>query len=221
MEIVYTCRSCNPLLFDKSQECLGETLIPYVGYTADGYIESILKIPNADWVVNIDEDAFVLDKERLLGLVSYMQTNGYHVSGVPDGGVIKGRTFNPLSPNAFFNIFDVKYIRGLTYTRLPMGDDLLPHIKNVEHLFRRRRKWKFIEYEPYYKIFFGLLRAGCKFLYLNEQLHQDQRTSILLDHENKPVLYHTWYARLYRTDPIATKRIDDRFNDARKQPASC
>jgi hypothetical protein len=56
-----------------------------------------------------------------------------------------------------------------------------------------------------------MLRMGDKILYLNAKnsIEGDWFTNILYNQENKPILYHTWYGRLYGMAKEHTKRINN------------
>lgn len=68
--------------------------------------------------------------------------------------------------------------------------------------------------EPYYCFYFWLKRIGEKALYLDTYLpfKEDSITNLVLDHEKKPLLYHTWFSREYGDKRGRhTDRIDSVF----------
>jgi hypothetical protein len=71
------------------------------GTDAIGYFRELLAL-DADWVINLDEDVFLLEPERLLALIGVMKEKGYAACGVPDGGVVSIRAHNLVACNAFF-----------------------------------------------------------------------------------------------------------------------
>ena len=77
------------------------------------YLYSICECPNFDWVINIDEDFFVFDEEKIISLLKHMIKNEIDYCGVSDGGQVRHRTGSPLVVNPFFNIFNTKKIRDL------------------------------------------------------------------------------------------------------------
>lgn len=77
------------------------------------YLYSICECPNFDWVINIDEDFFVFDEEKIISLLKHMIKNEIDYCGVSDGGQVRHRTGSPLVVNPFFNIFNTKKIRNL------------------------------------------------------------------------------------------------------------
>jgi len=75
---------------------------------SDEYMYKLLKL-NADWVINIDEDAFVLSNRELVNLLHFMQDNEYDFCGMSDSGPMRGA--NPIAMNPYFNIFNMGKIR--------------------------------------------------------------------------------------------------------------
>ena len=77
-KIVVATRALNPELFQLSGACLTEwppyTFVRHqISYTPDAceYFRALLQL-DADWVVNIDEDAFLLDPPELYRLIECM-----------------------------------------------------------------------------------------------------------------------------------------------------
>ncbi len=174
---------------------------------ADDYFYRLLDL-DCDFVVNLDEDCFVSNPSRIIDLVLYMNDNGYHIAGMPDGGVCEHRFHNPLIPNAFFNIIDLRGIREkfnpLTARIQQYGDDLLYLVPQS----LLKTKYALDNFEPYYPFFFDLLRNGAVPLYLNGfQWNRDPISTIQCDHKDLPFLIHTWYSRAFNEQR-------DRFNHA-------
>ncbi|MCB0324818.1 MAG: hypothetical protein KDD69_14645 [Bdellovibrionales bacterium] len=200
--VVIATRSLNEELYRLSGELLGLPFPRYriTGTTADSYF-CVLHELDADWVINIDEDAFVTAPDRILALLQYMQEHDYDCCGMPDGGVVDIRFHNPLVPNAFFTIHNVKKVREwfnldeIYRARYERSLD-----RHVPTNLLRREQFAFDDFEPYYKYFFWLLHKGARFLYLDAiQWVRDPITTILADHERQPFLMHTWYAREYQS----------------------
>lgn len=190
----------NDELFELSGEFLG---LPFeraklTGTTAEDYFFQLTEI-DADWVINVDEDVFLIDPQRVLELLSYMQRNGYDCAGVPDGGVIDIRVHNPVVPNAFFTVHNNKRIKQkfdrAAVSACRFSEDLKKHTPQA---ILKNDKYGYDEFEPYYKYFFWLLKNDFRFLYLNgTQWPKEPVTTLLNDHENQPMLLHCWYARDY------------------------
>ena len=146
-----------------------------------------------------------------------MEDNDYDMCGMPDGGTYSCRgSGNPASMNPYFNIFQTKTLRNKInsidelhvsqynqslYNKIPMHNfhlDALGETSTSSNL------------EPFYPFFFAFLeKCTVLFLYgrsynktntdelIGEIFPDDCITTKLFNHENKELLYHTWYARSY------------------------
>ncbi|WP_027937095.1 hypothetical protein [Anaeroarcus burkinensis] len=190
----------------------------YTGWDAQGYLREIC-LMDYDFVINIDEDAYVYDVKAMLDLLVYMAENGYHFCGMPDGGVVGTRVENPLVQNAYFNIFDLRKIRPV-----------IPGIRSIEkqtfdeswieqfpmEMLRCSYNWQ--GKDLYYPFSFWLLKEGFKPLYLSAfEWEEDSITSILRNHEEKPFLMHTWFSRAYiKNEEPHVARINYALKEAEK-----
>lgn len=208
--VVIVTRSMNPKMYEASQKTI---TLPYkrvrlLNTSAVGYLRKMLRV-KADYIINIDEDAFVTDHERLVGLLNYCIDNNIDMCGLPDGGVVATRRHNPLVVNPFFNIVNVRKLRkSFSRKKLKAYSKHLPEYElkapPVEMLHKR---YEFDNYEPYYPFFFWVSQ-NFNMLYLGGEDHPDGHTTILHDHEGKPFLEHTWYSRDYGVDKFHTDRIN-------------
>lgn len=204
----------------------------FYGYACfDRVFSSRLLRRRFDYLVYIDEDCFLADAEALLGVVKHFVENDYGFCGMPDGGVSPIRSHNPVAINPFFSIFNLRQI-GRVYDRREVRatafDDSLRRFAPT-HLFARRNfpppheaAMTFDEFEPYYRIFFYLLRQGIKPLYLGARtspLDAEGITTELFDHRGRSLCHHTWYARLFATDPEHRARIQNVFDHVATQRA--
>jgi hypothetical protein len=181
---------------------------------------------DCDWIIYIDEDCIITDKEALLDLLNYQIENNIHCSGVPDGGVISHRFHNPISIIAFFAIINVGELRK-KYTLAEANimkydhdlDKYIPH-----HIINTNRPYQekfsriiapgylpygviYDNFEPTYKLFFWLLRNNYKIEYLNGYDYPDDDfTTVVKNHKGVDFAYHTWFAREWRT-PYHRERI--------------
>jgi hypothetical protein len=73
------------------------------------YVADLMNM-EADWIIHIDEDAFVIDSSRIQSLLDYMEANNFACCGMPDGGV-SYRTHNPVACNPFFNIINRRLVK--------------------------------------------------------------------------------------------------------------
>lgn len=177
--------------------------------SAEGYLYALVQDEEADIVINIDEDAFIFDLDKLKKLLDYVIVNKYINCGMPDGGVVHLRRMNPLVTNPYFNILNTKEIRK----QFPMfkETDFNEHKPEYEQALPKdlmNGEYKYVYYEPYYP-FLIWVSQNFKTLYLNAQNHEDGESTILCDHNNQPFLIHTWYSRFYNRDKFHTKRINN------------
>jgi hypothetical protein len=174
------------------------------------------------WGVMLDEDAFVVDNQRLRELVSWAELQGHAAVGVPDGGVVARREHNPNALNLFFNVLDLDAIR-----RVWNADDCQSWMNRghemerawpPEALLKDGVPYVFDDYEPYYCFYFWLVDAGLSTGYLDARLHSDGLSAVVLDHTSQPVVIHSWYAREFDTPGPMRERILDVIEHARGGP---
>lgn len=219
---IYT-RSVNCILYKYSQKLISYDICRQrlLNTTADGYLLELLKDETCDIIINIDEDAFLINETYLEDLVKYVIDNKYINCGMPDGGMVDIRDYNPIITNPYFNIFNLKLIRQLfnydDYNRFSYEINK----RKMEELFPTEiltynGNFNCLDYEPYYKFFFYLASLPYKTLYLTASVHPDGYTTILNDHKQRPFLLHTWYSRFYKKDAFHTKRINSIIKEAYK-----
>lgn len=182
-----------------------------VGRSAEGYLEEVLGIDDADWVVNLDDDAFVTDKAALMSLVSFMQDEGFDYCGVSDGGVIPHRNNSPLVVNPFFNIFHVAKIRLRLHEQPtePMPLDVL----DTSVLERLATSDRLAYVEPFDPLLTWLSQTF-RPLYLPARAHEDGITTVVSTPGGEDFVLHTWYTRMFRTDLTQRRRIQARILQA-------
>ena len=172
--------------------------VPIKGTGALDYYYALIGL-EADWVINIDEDAFLWSFAPIERLLHFMQENGFHCCGMPDGGVIGHRSFSPVAVNAFFNILNVAALRTAFSVPAVEASVFEGELQKFipKHLMHTD-KFQFTDYEPYYKFFYWLLKSDFKMLYLDAvQWKRDPISTILLDNNRQPLLLHTWYGRAF------------------------
>jgi len=203
-KVVFATRSMSLDLFELCSGLLESFDYEHhrlVGTEADEYFYNLLSL-DADWVINIDEDAFLTNPKRLEDLLDYMEKEDYVCCGMPDGGVFPHRFHNPLVQNAFFNVINISKIRD-EFDLLEAKP--LTHRKEYEEVFPQellRTNYAFDNFEPYYPFFFWLLKHKKKMLYLDAlEWNRDPISTVLLDHLGKPFLIHTWYSRVFLEHP--------------------
>ena len=84
----------------------------------DEYMDRILGLTERkdfesyDWIINVDDDAFLWNPARLWALMAHMERTGHHYCGMSDGLTLTPREWgNPASMNPFFNVFHMSAIR--------------------------------------------------------------------------------------------------------------
>lgn len=216
MKIEIFTRSMNYMLYDAAMYTIRD--LPYRRHrlrstTSDGYLLAMLR-SDADWAINIDEDAFVTDIEALKNLLQYCINNKIVNCGMQDGGLLPIREHNPLVTNPFFNILN------LTELRKQYDPELVSSYSIHRSEYERKSPeisgaYNYDYFEPYCT-FFVWVSQNFKTFYLNAETHQDGISTVLLDHSGAPFLTHTWYSRFYGVvGNVHTERINaviDRYS---------
>jgi glycosyltransferase involved in cell wall biosynthesis len=207
--VVFATRSLDEQLYRLTGQYLGfdgiETgdlelvgRVRLTGLDATEYFRELLQL-DADWVVNIDEDAFLIDPAGVLDLIRRMEAQGYAACGLPDGGVVPIRRHNPVACNACFTVFDLRRLRGLLVDwKQTLEVRYNPRYAEDLPAFARRGRYCFDHFEPYYGLFFALRESGERILYLDGQEWEDGTSTVLLGATGQPLLIHAWYARLWQ-----------------------
>lgn len=219
MKIAIFTRSMNYRLYDSAMHCVRELPYPHhrlTATTADGYLFKLLA-SDADWAINIDEDAFVTDISALKELLDYCINNQIVNCGMPDGGVVPIRNHNPLVTNPFFNIIHLAAIRRKyskeELKRFGIHQSEFEKVKPEKIL---RCDYAYDYFEPYCN-FFVWTSQNFKTLYLDASTHEDGISTVLFNHKGTPMITHTWYSRFYGIDTKHTQRINQIINHYSKQ----
>lgn len=176
------------------------------------FMMQMLKHKGIDWLIMIDEDAVMIDFENIMDLITHMNENNFLACGMQDGGVNPIRKENPIAINTYFSILNFKELKLIWNKEDVLKNQFIGKDEFV--LTKKFLNYKFNEnslFEDYYCFYFWMLRKGYKILYLNAEnsIKNDGYTNILYNQEEKPILYHTWYARLYGTSKYHTERINN------------
>jgi hypothetical protein len=179
-----------------------------------------------DYLVYFDDDFFLSDPEEFISTLQYFIDNDYTFAGMPDGGVVSHRFHNPISINTFFVIFNLKFIKQVfkknKVHRSYYSKDLDKFIPR--HLLKKKENIKTLNYErfksfidegfepfsvsldnfePYYRIFFYLLRNGARPLYLGaddaDETDDKGWCTKLYGINGKAMGYHCWFSRNFET----------------------
>ena len=184
------------------------------GATADGYLLGLMEQTDAEWIVNIDEDAFVCDLAALQRLIDHCVAEGYDNCGMPDGGAVKIRDGNPLVTNPFFNIFHTGHLHNAYNPDSMTLESIEGHFpEEAKNWIKQPYDYGNTTEEPFYPL---LLWMGSRrrTLYLRAYNHSDGISTVLCNHLGEPFLIHTWYSRFYNHDRYHTRRINRAFREA-------
>lgn len=171
-----------------------------------------LKDKDLDWLIMIDEDGILIDYDNMVELIDYMNENKFIICGMQDGGVNPIRHYSPIAINSYFSIINFKKLKQIWNANQILNNQYIN--KGEFKLFSKFIKYGYdldSVFEKYYCFYFWILRNGYKILYLNAEnsIKGDIYSNVLYNHLNKPIMYHTWYARLYGKSKVHTERINN------------
>ena len=148
---------------------------------------------NIDWVINLDEDAFLLNTDVINALIKHMEQNKIGYCGVPDGGYNATRFSHPIVMNAFFNIFNMSMIREHFNIEKMTGSRLEPRVmeEHKQYISQLPGKYRIKFAERYYRFFYHLLNSNVKKLYLDHELWDDN-ISTMVSYEGSNIFRHNW-----------------------------
>jgi hypothetical protein len=143
----------------------------------DEYMDRMFKdFESYDWIINVDDDAFLWNPARLWALMAHMERTGHHYCGMSDGLTFTPREWgNPASMNPYFNVFHMSAIRELCEpmplveamrTKIPWSS-LEGQLRGLGTGAPTHQDLAGLPFhlEPFYPHFFKLLQM-CKPLYL-------------------------------------------------------
>lgn len=219
---------CNSQFPDLYKESLSfYSNLPYDKIRVDGsnrfytieFILHVIENYKYDWVILIDEDCFISDTSAMIDLLEYQINNNIDFSGPPDGGVISHRFHNPVSINTFFTILNLKKIRGIYNKNQIINTKYDESLKKFtpSKLLNKDIRFKYDNFEPYYKLFFWMLKNNMKPLYLdirNYNKQGDNYSTVLKNHKGVEFAYHSWLSRKW-VDNNQKNRILNLIKDAK------
>lgn len=230
-------RSMNPKLYNKMLELSDPdwNFIRVVNSSAYDYIDYIFSNDfNSKWVLNLDEDCFLTNYNKIYTLIDFLEKNNYDYCGVQDGGSIPVRIHNPLVSNPFFNLFNVEKINKLEKKYRTTKEYNLEVLKNKfeKHIRFKHSALNYDLYEPFYKQFFWLLEEGL-IPYFNNATPFDQEKyfviapigriipyynspTLILDNNDDELAIHTWHSRYYHY-PNIKKAINNCYDYAKSK----
>jgi len=117
---------------------------------------------------------------------------------MPDGGVIYHRAHNPVAINQFFCVLNLKRIREKYDVNIVNSVRYTADLEKYTP-YNKLKPGSTIcydDFEPYYKLFFWMLKNNFKIEYLDaNSFPGDTVTTILKNQNGIDFAYHTWYAR--------------------------
>jgi hypothetical protein len=154
-------------------------------------------------MIYIDEDCLIVNNSNLILLINYFIDQKLDCIGVPDGGVINIRSHNPISINQFFCILNLKTIRQKYNENEVLNTIYTDDLKQYTpyHLIKKDCIFNYDNFEPYYKLFFWMLKNEYKFEYLDAySFYDESTTTILKNHLGEDFAYQRWYAREWENE---------------------
>ena len=168
-----------------------------------------LKHHDLNWLIMADEDVVFTKPEKVFNLIQFLEQENYIAAGMRDGGVLKWRDKNPYMLNTFFTLLNFKEL-----CEIYDEEEMLASQYITKNEFNPNLNLPFDNYqvnslyESYYCFFLWLLRLGKKIFYLDGSNPFSNETTLVLDHQGRELLYHSWYARSYNRNKYHTERIN-------------
>jgi hypothetical protein len=204
------------------------------GASADGFLDYVFNTKfDTKWVLNLDEDCFLINYESIYKLIDFMENNDYDYCGIQDGGEIPVRIHHPLVSNPFFNLFNMEKIYSLDknyYYKKYAPDEIAKKYSNLIRFNNGKLKYDF--YEEFYKHFFWLLESGMKPYFIEAKEFRQERyfviaplfrtipyyncPTLLLDNDGIETAIHTWHSRYYHY-PNIKNAINNCYRYAREK----
>ena len=178
---------------------------------------SSAQLKSYDWIIFLDEDAAILNSNRLHELINYMQYEKFAVAGVRDGGEMEFRKGNPHFPNLSFCVINRKLLPKCINYSPKLSSDFFTNKENFDKIPCSNISGKIYECsEEYYNFFNELKLKNLKFLFLQSSFDnqsEDEYTTVFLDHKGIDLIIHTWWARAFGNNKIHTARINKVFSN--------
>jgi len=201
MTYLITTRSVNDELYNMASSFWGDA--PRKRFTGYNHYKDSLKylydilLEPYDYIINIDEDCFVYDFERMLFLIEAMEETNSIQCGMPDSFEwCSHRNNSRFVHNPFFNIFNRKKVSELLVSTTPFTTY---HIENDLEVDGCNF------HEPF-NVFFAAIKKGNR-IELDTKQHADGISTILND-----FALHSWYSREYNGEH--KQRIINLYNEA-------
>ena len=219
--IALTTTVSNFILFKKTVQTFPDINKIYLVDGTKGLfgIESItfilkkLRKKKIKWLVFCDEDVVFINQKALFDLIKYLELERYDVCGIRDGGMLSWRDKNPYLLNPFFSILNLEKVYEFYSEEEVLSQPSI--IKNEFDDDLSELKYEYdinSKFETYYCFYLWMQRKQFRIKFLNAEsnlFQNDIETTAVYNHDNKPILYHTWYARTYGSNDYHTNRINN------------
>lgn len=169
-----------------------------------------LKKYEEKYFIMIDEDAFVIDRSAVEDAILKLESTQSTLAGVHDC-YFTWRGFNEVALNPFFMIGDRQKILDVVQ-KVPNYRNLL---FNPKYFASAKYDWPIQDrqqigqnFEPFYCLFWAVLEASQKLLYLypndrSEFVNQYNKlpaTSVRVSPDSPDMVLHMWYSREWNND---------------------
>lgn len=170
------------------------------------YFVSHVKKVDTDYLVLVDEDCFLFDRQQLLELIKWMESHdNCGILATPDGGTYH-RDYNPIACNTFFAIFRTVTLKKVTqdnawrelkYNNI-VNDVTTEHLSSLD-----LERISYDKLEPYYPVFWACLKNKFTIRYIIPTLNMDLLASeVFVNGAVTPMLTHMWWLRSWNSKEI-------------------
>jgi hypothetical protein len=158
------------------------------------------------YVIHIDEDCFLQSRQEVINIIDKLEQTNSCLAGVPDAHFAL-RGFNEVALNAFFMVGDLKKLKKIFSNKKWRNSRFNKKwISEVKYDYKVSTKARNTTYEPYYVIFWAILNANEKLLYLYPHddfqfANQENRipaTTVKLLPNTSNICTHMWYLRQWK-----------------------
>ncbi len=162
---------------------------------------------DSEYIIHIDEDCFLIDPGQLRSMIQLLEQDDELAAAIVPGGGTPYRNHNPHAGNLFFAVFKTSRLResiarNPDWRSLRFSEDLIQHLKTRPEIGHGTT---LDDFEPYYPVFWVLLRERNQFMMLSSCFHQETRGSeIRMGDAYVPMVLHAWHLRQWfseRVDP--------------------
>lgn len=166
---------------------------------------------DSDYTILVDEDCYITSEKDIYDVIEYMKENSISICG-PSEGYSKYRSANPYAMNTFFMVINTKDYKSLNLdlSNIKFGlnengwhNNLFNNYSESIWVSPKPELDKSIggsnlvyEQEPYYFIFWEMIKAGMKFHYLYQNFDEELKSiNLRLNKDSNDICIHMWYLR--------------------------